>query len=275
MPYLVETPEHIVNSGDFKLGKKLKSHDDRNVQLKDFLAKTEVEVPVETTRHVDVPMAFKMFGNDEYGDCAFAGQGNADVAWTSLSGKSQEITDAQILGEYSRVTGFVPSQPDTDQGTNLKDALNNWRQHGIAGRHKIKLYAELDYKDQALVQRAIYEFDGLYIGVQLPLSAQGQKVWDIAGGQKGDPGTWGGHCVFIVDYTTQGPVVVTWGMTLQMTWGFWMKYVDEAYALEATDDMRVGTKKTYEGFNQADLNAAVAAVTGQSIEHEVAHAASS
>jgi len=69
----------------------------------------------------------------------------------------------------------------------------------------------------------------------MPLSAQAQfqagKPWDVVRGPGGAVNSWGGHYVHVPGYTTAGPVCVTWGRKQQMTWAFFAKYCDEAYAI--------------------------------------------
>ena len=54
--------------------------------------------------------------------------------------------------------------------------------------------------DHELVQTAAWLFGGLYIGLQMPLSAQKQVIWDWTGSLAGParPGSWGGHAVDVV-----------------------------------------------------------------------------
>jgi hypothetical protein len=69
----------------------------------------------------------------------------------------------------------------------------------------------------------------------LPVAYQTQAVWDEVAGPSGYPGSWGGHAVPIVDYNETGPIVVSWGKKIQITWAACSKYVDEAYALLSPD----------------------------------------
>ena len=79
----------------------------------------------------------------------------------------------------------------------------------------------------------IYLLRGAYIGLSLPLSAQSQVggIWDVTSGPNSTPGSWGGHCVYVVAWNNTGPICITWGARQQMTWAFWDKYCDEAYGI--------------------------------------------
>ena len=111
---------------------------------------------------------------------------------------------------------------------------------------------------------SVYVFEGCYIGVQLPISAQAQvqnhQPWSVPpGGPIGDgkPGSWGGHAVPVVAYDSRGVTVVTWGALQMMTWSFWEAYCDEAYAILSNDYLD-GKKKAPSGFSLQELQADLA-----------------
>jgi hypothetical protein len=93
------------------------------------------------------------------------------------------------------------------------------------------------------IATAIWLFGGAYIGVELPITAQDQDVWDVPNnpGPNDDPGSWGGHAIYLVGYDfPESPVpnpesrtltCITWGRTKKMTWAWFEKYCSEAYAL--------------------------------------------
>jgi hypothetical protein len=61
------------------------------------------------------------------------------------------------------------------------------------------------------IATAIWLFGGVYIGVELPIAAQTQDVWDVPAnpGAEDEPGSWGGHAVYLVGYDlvlTQLPI---------------------------------------------------------------------
>jgi hypothetical protein len=111
---------------------------------------------------------------------------------------------------------------------------------------------------------SVYIFEGCYIGVQLPKSAQPQvqnhQPWSVPpGGPVGDgaPGSWGGHAIPVVAYDARGVTVVTWGALQTMTWSFWEVYCDEAYAILSKDYL-TGRSTTPEGFSLKQLQADLA-----------------
>ena len=199
------------------------------------------------------------------------------------------IPDSTNLEYYGKWDGYDPANPASDQGGVELDVLNQWRQQGFDG-HPLDAYAaiELGTRDtgngipEDLLRAAIWLFGGCYIGLELPLTAQGQDVWYVASGKSGvrspkseasayesgvkvqprltddpsDPGSWGGHAVYLVGYDFPESAVgvsdsglrtpdpsfasatltcVTWGRPKQMTWAFFAKYCSEAYALVSKD----------------------------------------
>ena len=58
----------------------------------------------------------------------------------------------------------------------------------------------------SLISTAIWLFGGAYLGVNLPIAAQKQDVWDVPEnpGLDDEPGSWGGHAVYLVGYEKPG-----------------------------------------------------------------------
>jgi hypothetical protein len=205
-----------------------------------------------------------MMDNDQIGDCTCAAAGHLIMEWTANAGKKMVTpTDKQIVAAYSAVTGYNPVTGANDNGANEIDILNYWRQTGIAG-HKIGAFMALEPSNHNHVMDSVYIFEGCYIGVQLPKSAQPQvqnhQPWSVPpGGPVGDgaPGSWGGHAIPVVAYDARGVTVVTWGALQTMTWSFWEVYCDEAYAILSKDYL-TGKSTTPEGFSLKQLQADLA-----------------
>ena len=183
----------------------------------------------------------------------------------------EAIPDSTILDYYERWDGYNPADPGTDQGGVELDVLNDWRQQGFAG-HQLDAFVAIDPAPEvgsprSEVQTAIWLFGGAYIGVELPLRAQNQDVWDIDSqdAQDSEPGSWGGHAIYLVGYDSGtgtpagagvGPnsvrpaqpgvavprtlTCITWGQPKKMTWAWFQKYCSEAYALVSKDWLNAG-----------------------------------
>ncbi len=175
--------------------------------------------------------------------------------WTTYAGAPRVLDDTAIIAAYSAISGYRPGNPSTDHGANELDVLKYWRKKGIGG-DKIVGFVALEPGNHNHIKDAVSIFANCYIGVALPLSAQGQAVWSVPPGGAtgtGAPGSWGGHAVPVVAYDDRLLTVVTWGKLLQMTWQFWDTYCDESYAVLSRDwvDKTKGTAPN--GFNWKQL----------------------
>lgn len=200
---------------------------------------------------VGIP-SWPMFANDHYGDCTCASLGHMlEVFTMQVDGKPRILTDNDILALYNLVNNGV------DQGADMLRVLGTWRKVGLAG-DLIFAYCAVPPSNLELVKAGLWYFSGLYIGLNLPLTAQvqtGQGLWAVVpgGGPHSAPGSWGGHAVNVVAYDAVGPTVVTWGALQKMTWEFWNTYVDECYAVVPADYDRLQGKPLANGFKEDEL----------------------
>jgi hypothetical protein len=83
-------------------------------------------------------------GNDIAGDCVWAGAGHETMLWNAANKRPINITAANSLSDYSALTGYSPSKPFSDRGTDMSDAADYRRKTGIvdaAGiRHTVDAY---------------------------------------------------------------------------------------------------------------------------------------
>jgi hypothetical protein len=144
------------------------------------------------------------------------------------------VSEGAVLAAFDRVKIVDPVTGE--EGAVELDVLRDWRAHGV-GHHRIGAFARVSTRDHRLARVAAWLFGGLYIGLQLPLSARDQAVWDWRGSLSGAdrPGSWGGHAVDVVRYNANVLTVVTWGRLQAMTWSFWDRYCDEAYCILSRD----------------------------------------
>ena len=177
--------------------------------------------------------AWGMMGNDHHQNCTTAALGHAEqITSAVVSGGSHIDTpsDAAVLAAYW-ATGTPPT-PGADTGGRAIIDVLNYARHVALGNEKIAGYATIDLgQKHGQTRYAIDLFGCCYIGLLLPKSAQAQTVWSVTPGPDAAPGSWGGHAIILVDYDSNGPTCVTWGSLVRMTWGFWTKYCDEAYAV--------------------------------------------
>lgn len=257
-----------MTNAHLKLGKLAPKIDKRTLKFRDYLkAPKEVVIPYPTPKqdYISKVPSFPLYGNDILGDCVEAASGHMIQMWDAYANPSKPIpTRAQIVSAYSAITGYIPGDPSTDNGTVILDALNYWKSNGIAGR-KIVGYAALNPGDLIELRQAVELFGCAMIGVQLPVTAQDQEAWTVKSTTgDGSPGTWGGHCLPVgaYDYTTPDKIrneIVTWGQTMLMSNNFYKEYSDEAYVVFSEEFMEPSGLSA-SGFDLAALEADLAAL---------------
>lgn len=220
-----------------KLGKKSPKIDRRTLQLANYLDTAQIPtIPTQFDWSGKVP-SWPMYSNDQIGDCTIASVGHQIMAWTANASAEITPSDHDIITAYSAVSGYDPQTGEGDNGAVELDVLNYWRRNGIAG-HKIYAYASLQLRNHSHIKAACYLFGGVYIGLMLPLTARDQAIWTVPNGGlhgNGRPGSWGGHAVPVLAWDAYYLTCVTWGRLQRMTWDFWSKYCDEAYAVLSQD----------------------------------------
>src|SRR4029077_18940153 len=65
------------------------------------------------------------------GDCVFAGGGHETMLWTLEAGSGAEFTGATAISDSSAVTGYNPKDPNSDQGTDVREALKYRQNTGL------------------------------------------------------------------------------------------------------------------------------------------------
>ena len=232
----------------FKLGKRPPKRDRRTLQLRSIL-RGPVTVPEEydfDTAHTAVPTP--VYANDRFGDCVIAGRAHQTLRFELVEQRKMiSISDADVVREYFLETG------GRDTGLVVLDSLRRWRSRGwvAAGdRYFILAFAEVDRAAAAEVKRTVFTDLGVGLGLALPATAQREfdaaKPWVTTTGAGSTAGSWGGHYVYVTGYTRLGPTCVTWGRKQRMSWEFFSKYCDEAYAvIDALDTAK--KRRTLDG----------------------------
>lgn len=239
----------------YKLGKLPARPGAVKLELANYLDTAVVTVP-KTFGHQSLVKTWQMLGNDQYGDCVWAGAGHETMLWNEEAGKAIGITTANALSDYAKVTGFNPNDPNTDQGTDMQVAASYRLKTGVVDqtgqRHKVGAYLALKLGDVDLLKQAIYLFSGVGIGINFPNSAMDQfnagKPWSVVKST-----IEGGHYIPAVGYDSKYIYIVTWGKCIKMTYGFFKKYCDEGIVYLSLEMLTNGISK--EGFNVTQLQA--------------------
>lgn len=219
----------------YKLGKK--PFEPKPTDFK--LANVEVALPAVPKLPFGYGRTFTdwgMLGNDNAGDCFWAGADHETMLWNHLAGHPVTFTEADALADYTDGAGYDPNDPNTDQGTVVREGMSYRRNIGVidanGNRHKIYAYASIDPNDWDLLLTCIWTYGAVGIGFGFPDTAW--KQWDNGGPWDYIPGTPipnQGHYVpgvgssNVVDRVT----VITWGKRFEMTKAFYEQYNDETW----------------------------------------------
>lgn len=207
--------------------------------------------------------AWGMLGNDVAGDCTCAGVAHKRIGDVYVNqGTVLKVDTAQALAFYTAITGYDPTDPNTDQGAVCQDVLDYWRKHGFLGE-KIVAFAKVDLSNQTQVKQAITLFGQIYCGFNFPDYAMSQfnngQRWDVV---KGAPAPRDGHCVTVGAYDETELECVTWGAVQKLTWAFFRKYFDEGWVIVTPDMIDPKSGKDISGFDLYTLGTDFAALTG-------------
>lgn len=214
-----------------RLGRGPVKRDERNFKMGALLKKKlpAIKPSLDYSKKV---AAWPMFANDKYGDCTYAAMAHMVQLFGALEGKTFGFKESTVVNAYLKMS-------PNDQGCQMLDVLNYWRKTGLS-RRKAFAFMQMDPDNLDHLKLGLQLFGGVYVGLNLPVSAQDQvgKIWDVsAGGLKGKskPGSWGGHAVNLVAYDAHGVIFITWGIKQRATWAFVKAYMDEAYAVLSLD----------------------------------------
>lgn len=254
---------------DLKLGKLPATDDARDLLFARYVEEPRLPPAPEHFGHERLfpPKAWGMLGNDDWGDCAWAGPAHETMLLTKEGGKPATFTTTAVLSDYSAGTGFdpgagPPGQNPTDRGSNVREVLDYRRKTGILDaqgkRHKIGAYVRLEPRNLVHVYQAMYLFQVVGIGFKFPSTAMDQfhrgEPWDVVPGATTNHD---GHYVCCVA-KRDDIEVVTWGALQGMTVAFFEEYCDEAWTYISTEDL--AQDKSPEGFRLEDLKRDLAAL---------------
>lgn len=178
-----------------------------------------------------VQTEWPMADNDKLGDCTIAGAVHVDQAGGLCTSEPWTYCgDAAVSKTYFGLTG------GPDSGLMLPQVLTPWHAGEFLGAPKNGGYAAVHPKNTTQVKQSIWIFGNAYTAVNLPAVAQeqfkpdGSGVWELTH-TSADHDIEGGHCIVGAFYTPDGPIAVTWGGTVQITWEWWLTYVVQVYAV--------------------------------------------
>lgn len=247
-------------------GKQPATTDHRDLLFHDYVDTSVIDLdslpPIKKPGHATkMPLPRLMLGNGPdpsvapgfqgAGNCVFACITNFLRLAFAIAGKGLfPASGATAVANYSEVTGYVVNDPSTDNGTNMRAAMNWWRKTGYndahGQRHKIGAYAAIKLGNLNHLLWALYLSDeGVPLGIQFPESAMKEfpGKWTVVPNSPID----GGHAI-LLDATLN---VESWAVDVQTVAEFLEKYVDEAYFV--IDEEGFVNGKTLEGFDSQQL----------------------
>lgn len=225
------------------------------VAMGDLLHYATKPLPTPPSAVSALPLKYAMAGNDKYGDCTIAAVVHTDQATASLTGEPWVYPgDKTVEAEYFKLTG------GPDSGLVETDVLKAWHTAPGMFGHELAAFAPIKVKQTTTIKQGISLCGAVYTGVDIPEPAQQQfsdhKPWDLTH-TSADDEIEGGHAIPLVGYNASGPIAVTWGALQQITWAWWLKYAEEAYA---TITAEVKARGVLRGIDFAALDADLAAL---------------
>lgn len=219
------------------LGKKPAVEDPRTLRLSNYLLPLAQTAPPSKWDGLAGVQKGTLFGNDKAGDCVLATVAQLRSAWSIATHRTPDLLkDADVLAEYSRLSGWNPQTGAHDGGLVILDVLKRWRKGGLFG-NKLRAFMSVNRHSLTEVYWASWRFNGLFTGCALPQAAQQQiregQPWRAPRYLWGSwaPGSWGGHALPILRYDAQYLTFRTWGQD-QPCSPYWLQaYCDEAYVL--------------------------------------------
>lgn len=171
---------------------------------------TTTTIPTNSTTTTVVPTGtdygpqgetYLTYGNvypADLGDCTFAAAAN----WEQIV--LGDHPDPSVIGyEFAEAGGNATT------GLTMDQLFSYWETQGIAGVTISSVTSY--YTDPQDVELAVNDYSALVVSLQFVSG-------DYFGNQQVPAG---GHAVVVDGYTQEGPLVVSWGQTIQMSWDQW------------------------------------------------------
>jgi hypothetical protein len=215
-----------------KLGKKPARPGAVKLALKSYLIKPELPKPPDVFSYAKyLSKDIGLLANDRFGCCVWAGADHETMIWNKYAGIDVLFRDEDCLSDYTAVTGFDPSNPSSDGGTDMQEAASYRRRTGIVDskgcRHKIGGYASVTAGSIYEHKLATWMFGA--VGVGLVLGDPQLDQFERKEPWNGSVGDYpGGHYVPIVGADGEYLYCVTWGRVHPITYEFFKAHNDES-----------------------------------------------
>lgn len=234
------------------------------LSLKNYLSRAIFNPPSQWNwRRLAVPSLTQMYLNDSEGDCVIAEMAHSvGIITANSSGLPLILSSTQINALYSAIGGYIPGNPNTDNGCDIQVALNYWGTNGLLSdnSHKIQGYLAINPLDITEIKLAIFLFENLCFGLELPDSwinpfpSENGFVWDSSG----SPDPSNGHCILGYGYNSSGVNISTWALEGLITYSAIAQYCSslaqgELYSIISEDSISKITSRAPNGFDWTQL----------------------
>ena len=176
------------------------------------------------------PDGWRMFLNDNIGDCVCADSAHQVMLQTANGGTIVIPTDNDVLGMYETVGGYKPGVPSTDQGCDETAACQYLETTGLAAQRSAGS-AAVDPANTDHLKWSVQLFGACRLGITVTDDMQtafnNGNAWEKFTGT-----VEGGHDVPIVKYDAKYAYVVTWGQLQPVSWDLLSQpqFLQEAHA---------------------------------------------
>lgn len=257
----------------YKMGRNRAIARGPRLSLKNYLHTRIPPCPQEIDYTIKAaPVLGQTLGNRTFGDCTAAAAFH--IAGTMLANAGSRTiwsTMGQVIPFYSSTSGYILGNDSTDNGANEVDVLNAWQRHGLLsdGSHKIIAWMAVDASNQDEVKTAIWLFENVYFGIELPdawvnpVPGGNGFIWKIAGGTNPE----NGHALPGLGYNSDGVKISTWGMIGTLEWPAVEQYASRAdggelYTVLSADALDRVTAKAPNGLDLSQLTNDIRMLSG-------------
>jgi len=162
-------------------------------------------IPDEIDWSTGVPLKGTMFGNDTYGDCFWAAAAKVLMVQSANAGDMLEFTTDDVLAGY-KLTGFDPTDPNSDQGTEPTAGFKLLQTVGIKGQKFGPALAIAPTRID-LVMAALHIGGPLMVGMKFFQEWENAQTWAIESSDD-----IGGHEIPVMKASrANGIYIETWG----------------------------------------------------------------
>lgn len=228
-----------------KLGKQPALYRKDTKKLKLLLSNSKIDIPDNINWYDDAQ--WPMWLNDKLGCCTQVSVASAIKLWTYVNSSEINLTDDNIVKNYSDQSGYNPNISGSDNGAVEVDVIRRWINIGYitpTGTSKLLDFGYINPRNTNNIKSSICLFGGIYIGISIPNYAMSRYgVWEL---ESTDNNIIGGHAIYVHGYDKDYLYFNTWGSKWKMSWNFFEKYCDESYGLISQEWLSNNTSPFYE-----------------------------